>query len=142
MKVHYTSTITRYEGKYPSLSAFLMSPSPKESDSENVLFHADGVFKGDKSAFTLSYQEEDATPSRLVFSGDTLVFVRGKTEARFEKSKTTAFAYVSAIGALAATAYTVRLDVLEMAGKLLLTVEYFMHISDMVQKNTMRWKLF
>ena len=142
MKVQHISTITRFVGEYPSLSAFLMSASTVPSDSESVSTRAEGSFAGHADNFSLSYKEQDGTVARVSFDGDTLSFSRGGTFATFTRAKSTSFSYVSAIGALPATAYTVTLEVKEREGKLLLCVEYFMHLSNMVQKNTMRWKLF
>lgn len=142
MKLQHTSTITRYGGEYPSLSAFLMRPTPEVTDSESFLTRAEGSFLGDKNAFSATYKEEEGESATLTLSGNTVRFTRGKTQAIFTRGATTAFSYVSAIGALPATVYTEGLDVKEKDGKLLLTVSYFMHVSDMVQKTTMRWKLF
>ncbi len=142
MKLSYTSSITRYEGSYPSLSVFLMSPCPKESDSESFHAQAEGDFKGDKAAFTVAYKEEDGVQAKLVYEGDTLIFTRGATKASFKLSKSTSFSYVSELGSMPVSAYTERLDLKEKAGKLLLSLTYYMHVSDIVQKNVMKWKLF
>lgn len=142
MKVQHTSGITRYEGSYPSLSAFLMCPCPKESDSESFLSRAEGRFEGNANAFSLTYKEEDGVLASLDYNGKELHFVRGGTRAVFIPSKTTSFSHITELGAMKAEAYTTRLDVKEKDGKILLSVSYFMHISDIIQKNTMKWKLF
>ena len=142
MKLSYTSSITRYENSYPSLSVFFMSASPKESDRESFHAKAEGDFRGKKTAFSVIYKEEDGTGASLIYEDDTLIFARGGTKAEFKLSKSTAFSYASELGELAVSAYTERLDVKEKEGMILLSLTYYMHVSDMVQKTVMKWKLF
>ena len=140
MEIQYSSSIVRYEGDFSSLSAFLMCPTPKESDRESFLCRAEGDFKGDKDSFTLCYKEED-TSATLSYNGKELIFKRGGTASRFTEGSVTSFAHVTDIGALPIDAYTLRLDLKEREGKLLLTLSAYMYISGMIQKTTMKWKL-
>ena len=141
MKIQYTSSIVRYAGDFPTLSAFLMCPSPKESDSESFLARAEGTLTGDKSAFSLSYKEEDGSAANLSYNGEELLFKRGATASHFKSGSVTAFSHMTDMGALPMSAYTTRLDVLEREGMLLLTLSAYMHVSGMVQKTTMKWKI-
>lgn len=116
--------------------------NPKESDSESFLAKAEGVFTGSKEAFSLVYEEQDGTKASLTYEHGTLVFTRGATKASFVLSKCTSFSYVSELGSMSVSAYTERLDVKEKGEKLLLSLTYYMHASDLIQKNVMKWKLF
>ena len=140
MKIQYTSSIVRYGGDFPTLSAFLMCPSPKEADRESFTARAEGTFSGNKNAFSLSYKEDGCFAS-LTFSGTELCFKRGATASQFKLGSLTSFSHMTDMGALPITAYTTRLDVLEREGMLLLTLSAYMHISGMVQKTTMKWKI-
>ena len=100
------------------------------------------IFGGGENGFSLSYKEENGTSASIVYEGDMLRFTRGITQAAFSLSRITSFSYVTDLGAMPVSAYTERLDVMERDGKLLLTLSYFMHISGMVQKTVMKWKLF
>ena len=130
----------RYGGDFPTLSAFLMCPSPKEADRESFTAHAEGMFSGSKNEFSLSYKEDGCSAS-LTFSGAELCFKRGATVSRFALGSVTSFSHMTDMGALSIAAYTTRLDVLEREGMLLLTLSAYMHISGMVQKTTMKWKI-
>ncbi len=141
MKIQYTSSIVRYAGDFSALSAFLMCPSPKESDSESFVARAEGAFSGDKRAFSLSYKEEDGSAAKLSYNGEQLSFQRGATASYFKQGSVTAFSHMTEMGVLPISAYTTRLDVLERDGMLLLTLSAYMHISGMVQKTTMKWKI-
>lgn len=141
MNIKFHSSILRYKGSYASLSAFLLCPLPEETDKEEVRSSSVGRFEGDASSFTLSYQEEDGVKASLSYHDGVLCFSRGATEAVFEKGKTTSFSHFAGYGTLLHTAYTLRLDVAEREGKYLLTLSYLAHISGMVQKNTMMWKI-
>ncbi len=141
MDLKFHSSIVRYEGTYSSLSAFMLSPSPRESDKEDMMSSLQGSFTGDATAFTLSYREENGTSALLEYREGTLRFCRGGTEAVFIKGKTTSFSHFAGYGSLLHTVYTTRIDVSERQGKYLLTLSYMAHISGMVQKNTMMWKI-
>ena len=141
MKIQYSSSIVRYEGDFPSLSAFLMCPAPKENDSESFIARAEGEMSGDKTALSLNYKEEDGTAASLSYDGEELIFRRGATASRFLRAKTSSFSHMTDLGAMPISAYTLRLDVMEREGMLLLTLSAYMHVSGMVQKTTMKWKI-
>ncbi len=141
MKIKFHSSILRYEGNYPSLSAFMMSASPQESDKEDMMSSPEGKFEGDENAFTLSYREEDGMSASLTYRAGELHFRRGATEACFIKGKSTSFSHFAGYGSLLHTVYTLRLEVIKRDDKYLVALSYLAHISGMVQKNTMMWKI-
>ncbi len=141
MKVKFHSAILRYEGSYASLSAFMLSPAPKESDKESMQLSAEGTLKTDGDALSLSYREEDGTPVSLDYTDGSLKLQRGMTKALFTRGKSTSFSHFTGYGALENTVYTLRLDTASREGKRLVTLTYLAFISGMVQKNTMMWKL-
>jgi len=119
-----------------------MSPLPEQSDTETMQISAKGTFSGDENAFSLAYTEEDGTHVSLHYDAEGgLEFRRGVTNTTFVRGKTTVFSHWTGYGMLEIEAYTTRLDLMEKNGSYLLTLTYFSHISDMVQQNTMKWKL-
>ena len=141
MKVKYHSAITRYEGSFSSLSAFLLCPAPRESDSESMQCSANGTLCEEKDGFTLSYREEDGTPVRVEYKAGELKFSRGLTQSLFSLGKTTVFSHHMGYGSLECAAYTTRLETVKRDGKTLLMLTYIALLSGMAQKNTMMWKL-
>lgn len=140
MKITYHSSITRFEGSYPSLSAFLLTPLPQEADKESMQLCAEGAVSFQADGCTASYREEDGTAVRLSLQNGTFTFVRGATRAVFPQTGMTSFSHQTGYGALTVDAYTLRLDLQEKNGSYLLTLSYLAHIGGMVQKNTMKWK--
>ena len=141
MKVKYHSAITRYEGRFPSLSAFLLCPAPHESDGESLQCSASGTLQEEKDGFVLSYREEEGTPVRVEYRAGELKFARGLTQSLFSLGKTTVFSHHTGYGSLECTAYTTKLETVKRDGKTLLMLNYIAFISGMAQKNTMMWKL-
>lgn len=142
MRITYHSSITRYAGEYPSLSAFLLSPAPSESDSESFSFSTEGRLVGKEEAFTLSYREQDGTAVTLVLREDgALLLRRGTTEASFSVKAVSSFLHKAELLELSITAYTVEISCKRRGESRLVTLVYYSHFSNIVQKNTMRWKL-
>ena len=140
MKITYHSSIIRFEGSYPSLSAFLLTPMPEESDKESMQLSAEGKFFVAPDSFSASYQEEDGTNVRLSLEKGTLSFSRGATHAVFPSSGSASFLHRTEYGALTVDTYTLRLELQEKNGSFLLTLTYLAYIGGMVQKNMMKWK--
>lgn len=142
MKIILHSTIQRYEGEYVSLSAFMLSPSPRIGDKEEVHLAGAGSFKGGVSDFLLSYTENETEQKvSLLYKDGVLRFSHGKTVADFVPGKLTAFSHEMGYGVIEQTVYTESVTVKEREGKYLVSLVYLAHFSGMVQKNKMMWKI-
>lgn len=136
--VRHTSKIERYEGTFPSLSAFFLSQHPLVADTERLEEGGRGE-TADTSFFSVSYRTAEGHPSFLSLVGDTLSFRRGLSEMCFEKGKFTSFTYRTGYGELETEAFTDALSLKEKDGRWLLSLAYYARMGSMVQRNTMRF---
>ena len=141
--VHQRSSITRYEGTFSSLSAFLLSANPQktvEEQSENV--GEGSLFRGEAEEFSFTYREREGGASVSVCKRDgELTLRRGRSEMHFLLKKESCFSYFVDYGSIEMQAYTERIDVIEKGNSLLLTLVYFAVYSGMAQKNEVRFKI-
>ena len=136
------SRITRYDGTFPSLSAFLMSPSPVAIDTETADARGDGAFTLRSEGFVLTYKEEESHVSvKVEKAGDTLTVTRGGGTLVFRVGARTAFDYRTLYGTLPTEAYTEELSVQEKGSTRLITLIYTAVFGGMAQKNEMRFKI-
>ncbi|MBQ9736730.1 MAG: DUF1934 domain-containing protein [Clostridia bacterium] len=136
------SAISRYEGAFSSLSAFLLSAAPAISDSEEASFRGEGELSEHEGELTLSYREEESgVRAALSLAGDTLTLTRGGAELCFVRGKRTAFTYVTTYGRLPTEAYTERVDCIKKGSAYLITLVYTAVFSGIAQKNELRFKI-
>lgn len=136
------SRITRYGGSFPSLSAFLLSPSLTPADVETADVRGSGTFTPSDGGFALNYREEESGISVTVTkSGDTLTVTRAGGTLTFRIGARTAFEYRTLYGSLPTEAYTEEISVQEKGSTRLLTLIYTAVFGGMAQKNEMRFKI-
>ena len=136
------SRITRYDGGFASLSAFLLSPNPTFSDVETADMRGNGDFIPTDGGFVLTYKEEESGFTvRVEKDGDRLTVTRGGGSLVFLAGGRTAFEYRAVYGTLPTEAYTEELSVQEKGNTKLLTLVYTAVLGGMAQKNEMRFKI-
>ena len=141
-KVLQRSRILRYEGSFPTLSAFFLSPSPVVADSETVEMHGDGSCTESGEAVSLSYREEESGVSVAVEkNGNELTIVRDGSPLVFRVGETTSFHYSPTCGTFLIEAYTDALTVQRKGDALLLTLSYTAAMGGMAQRTEMRFKI-
>ena len=142
VKVLQRSRITRYEGSFPSLSAFLLCPNPSLSDSETAEIRADGALTRLGDDVSLTYKErESGVRVSVEKRGDTLTVARGGGTLSFTRGARTAFEYRTSYGTLPTEAYTEDITLQEKDNSCLLTLVYTAVFGGMAQKNEMRFKI-
>lgn len=136
------SRITRYDGTFSSLSAFLMSPSPVPTDTETADVRGDGAITLQNDDFVLTYKEEESRVTvKVEKAGDTLTITRGGCLLTFRVGARTAFEYRTPYGTLPTEAYTEELLMQEKVSTRLVTLIYTAVFGGMAQKNEMRFKI-
>ena len=136
------SKITRYEGGFASLSAFLLTPSPTLADVETADVRGMGSFTPSEDGFTLTYREEESGITVAVKkTGDALTVTRGGGVLTFRLGARTDFVYRTLYGTLPTEAYTEEITVQEKGSTRLLTLVYTAVLGGMAQKNEMRFKI-
>ncbi len=138
IKLKHTSRIERYDSRFPSLSAFLLSAGAVAVDEERL--EENGVGELTSSVpFGVYYRTEEGRPCTVTYEKDRLTVRRGLSEMRFEKGRVTSFLYQTGYGELDTEAYTDALSLTEKEGKWLLSITYYARMGDVVQKNSMRF---
>ena len=138
IRVKQSSLIERYEGTYPTLSAFMLRATPLPADSERVEEEGRGELLS-ASPLSLSYRTEEGRPVSLFYEGERLTVKRGLSEMIFQKGETTVFPYRTEYGTLEIKACTDGITLKEKEGAFLLTLSYYALLGDMMQKNTLRF---
>ena len=142
VKVLQRSKITRYDGGFPSLSAFLLCPSPKAADTEAAEVRGEGTLLWKDGGMTLTYKEEESGVTVTVEqTRDTLKVTRGGAVLDFKTGARTLFDYRTAYGVLSTEADTESVTLKEMGSTRLLTLVYTAVFGGMAQKNEMRFKI-
>lgn len=138
IKIKHTSRIERYDSRFPSLSAFLLSADAVATDEERL--EENGVGEVTASLpFRVYYRTEEGRPCAVTYEKGYLAVKRGFSEMRFEKGRTTSFLYQTGYGEIETEVYTDALSLTEKEGKWLLSITYYARMGDMVQKNSMRF---
>ena len=141
-KVLQRSRITRYDGSFSSLSAFLLAPVHTECDVETADVRAEGVFLNTEEGLSLTYKEEESGVSvKVEKRDDTLTVTRGGAVLSFRLGATTSFVYNTLYGTLPMEAYTEEITLDEKGNARLLTLIYTAVFGGMAQKNEMRFKI-
>ena len=141
-KVLQRSRITRYDGSFSSLSAFLLAPTHTECDVETADARGEGVFTDSAVGLSLTYKEEESGVTvKVEKTEDTLTVTRGGAVLTFRVGATTSFSYNTLYGVLPMEAYTEEIGVQEKGSTRLLTLVYTAVFGGMAQKNEMRFKI-
>lgn len=137
------SLISRYEGEYPSFSAFLLTPAPSLADRESTDARGVGeVSFGKGEDLSFSYREtESGIAVAVKKEGKTLHITRGGGVLRFVYGERTEFIYRTSYGALPTEAYCEEISLQKKGHLLLLTLVYTAVFGGMAQKNEMRFKV-
>lgn len=141
-KVLQRSKITRYDGTFSSLSAFLLSPAPSVVDTESADGRGEGTLSLADDVFSLNYKEEESGIAvSLEREGDAVTVKRGGATLMFRMGKKTSFDYRTAYGVLPMEAYTEEVTLQEKGNIRLFTLVYTAVFGGMAQKNEMRFKI-
>ncbi|MBE6656154.1 MAG: DUF1934 domain-containing protein [Ruminococcaceae bacterium] len=141
-KVLQRSKITRYDGSFPSLSAFLLCPQPTALDEETADVRGEGAFTVTGEDVSLFYKEAESGFSVIVAKmGDAVTVTRGGSVLVFRCGARTAFDYRTAYGILPTEAYTEDVTLQRKGSTYLFTLIYIAVFGGMAQKNELRFKI-
>ncbi len=142
IKVLQRSTITRYAGRFSSLSALRLCPAPRVEDRERGEQEGHGELRFGENGLSFTYTEEGTGIAVTVQkAGDALTVTRGGALLSFRLGAQTAFSYRTAYGEVPMEVYTEQLTLREREDATLLTLVYSAVLGDMAQKNEMRFKI-
>ena len=141
-KVLQRSRITRYDGNFSSLSAFLLCPSPVSTDTETEETCGAGTLLLEADGMTLTYREEESGVTVTVEQrSNSLTVTRSGAVLTFQVGARTLFDYRTAYGILSTEAYTESVTLKEKGNTRLITLVYTAVFGGMAQKNEMRFKI-
>ena len=142
--VTQSTSILRYDGTYPSIPAFFMSPSPVEADRERVSAQGEGQGEITEDGISLCYTETSGgtrVTVSLSYRDGELTVMRGGSEMRFLRGATTRFSYSVGYGYLPMTVYTQELTRQDKGGSHLLHLAYLSVTDGMASRTEIRFKL-
>ena len=138
--------LSRYEGEYPSLSAFFMTPAPTVADTERVLTRGHGRLEQEGDELLLDYTEEHGEEGSIhatlrYVPKDGVTVRRGGGEMRLAVRRRTRFLYRVGLGSLDTEAYTESIEYVRRGKAGLLCVVYYALIGGVVTRTELRFKI-